>query len=301
MNIGKLGVEALKRIYLELRLLFWQIDRRFRKSATVWTKQGGFKVFLAAKESIGRSLYAEGQYEFEFTSAVVKFLREKQQWPADGGGTIIDIGANIGVISIGMLYTRALSRAIAIEPEPNNFSLLQHNVELNKLKEKVVCLPYAVSDQKGEVQFELSNTNFGDHRVRSTVQSNGLEKQNESSRRVINVPSNKLDDLLTEVPEEFTKKIAVVWVDVQGYEGHVFKGGRNLFLTDVPLVAEIWPYGIRRAGMTEEQFCDIARGIWKYYWVRRRNKFVRYPIDILNLFFDELGYEGNHENVIFTK
>jgi hypothetical protein len=35
------------------------------------------------------------------------------------------------------------------------------------------------------------------------------------------------------------------------------------------------------------------------YWVQRRSGFVKYPIETLSLFFDELGTDGQFENVIF--
>lgn len=302
MRLQRLAIKAIRRSYLEFRLFCWKINSKFRKSVTISTRQGVFTVLLGADESIGRSLYCEGQYELNFMSKTMDFLRSIQKCPPKGEGTIVDISANIGVTSIGMLHTGELEKAIAIEPEPQNFTLLQRNVNQNGLKDKVICLPYAIAHQKGEILFELSDTNFGDHRVRTNIQIvDATEKYQESKRRVITVQSEQLDNLLPELPESFAQNIAVIWVDVQGYEGYVFEGAKNLLSKGIPVVSEIWPYGIRRAGMTQEQFSDIARGIWKNYWVLRRQKFVRYPIHTLDILFDELGYDGKFENIIFTK
>ena len=65
-------------------------------------------------------------------------------------------------------------------------------------------------------------------------------------------------------------------------------------------VSEIWPYAIQRAGMSQEEFCGIVGGIWSAYWVKRRGRFVKYPIDIFYTYIDELGYDGDLDNVIFT-
>lgn len=299
-----LATKAINFLFMEWRHLCWEINRKFRKSLTVSTKQGTFTVLLGADESIGASLYCRGQYELELMSNVMAFLRSAQKCPPKGRGTIIDVGANIGVISIGVLHAGELERAIAIEPEPQNFSLLQRNVILNGLKDRVICLPIAASHQKGEVLFELSDTNFGDHRVRPNVHrvnSDSAELFHESRRSVITVQSDQLDKLLWDLPKSFTDNIALVWIDVQGYEGYVFMGARNLLSKGVPVVSEIWPYGIKRSGMSQEQFCEITRSIWTNYWVRRRGKFVRYPISTLDIFFDELGYDGGFDNVIFTQ
>jgi FkbM family methyltransferase len=191
-------------------------------------------------------------------------------------------------------------RAIAIEPEPRNFSLLEHNVALNGLTDRFICLPYAVSDTKGVISFELSDNNLGDHRVRVNSTLDVAERQNESARQVISVKSDQLDKLVLTQPTSFLEKISLIWIDVQGYEGYAFQGGRKLFSQGMPVVAEIWLYGILRAGMSYRKFCDIAAEIWTHYWVKRRGKFVQYPIHILDTLFEELGNDGLYENVIFT-
>ena len=303
MRLKRLAIKALKRGYVEFRLLLWEINRKFRirRAVTVSTKQGVFTV-LAADDSICRSLYCEGQYELSIMSKTMAFLRSMQKCPQKGEGTIVDIGANIGVTSIGMLHTGELEKAIAIEPESQNFALLQRNVKQNGLEGKVICLPYAVSHQKGDTLFELSDSNFGDHRVRTnSYVVDSTELYHESVRRVITVQADQLDNLLAELPEPVTHDIAIIWVDVQGYEGYVFMGAKKLLSKGAPVMSEIWPYGIRRAGMTQEQFCDIARSIWTNYWVLRRGKFVRYPVHTLDIFFNELGYDGDYGNIIFTK
>jgi len=221
---------------------------------------------------------------------------------AKGKGTVLDIGANNGVISIGMLVAGELEKAIAIEPEPRNFSNLKHNVELNHLENAITCLNYAVSDSKTNLQFELSESNYGDHRVRKSFSETGLkELYEESKRQIINVEANSLDNILAELDETLTKDISVVWIDVQGYEGYIFLGSTKLLLSGIPVVTEIWPYGITRAGMSQETFCGIVGNIWSAYWVKRRGKFVKYPIDVFYTYFDELGYDGDFDNVIFTK
>ena len=265
------------------------------------TRQGVFTVLTGADESIGRTLYCTGQYELDLVSKTMAFFRGIDKGP-QSGGVIVDIGANNGVISVGMLYTREMERAIAIEPEPRNFALLERNVGQNGLRDRVICLPYAASFQKGEIQLELSRTNSGDHRVR--VKNAGLrtpQKYLESTRDVISVRAERVDDILAAVPKEFTRGIAMAWVDVQGFEGYVFMGGERLFSTKIPVVAEIWPYGASRAGIQKEQFSDIVRGIWTDFWVLRGGSFVQNPIDAFDQFWDQLDREESFGHVVFTR
>jgi FkbM family methyltransferase len=304
MRLQSLASKAIKRGHEELRFLRWEINKKFRKSVTVQTRQGSFNV-LFADNAISKELYCYGQYELDLMSNAMAFLRSIRKCPPKGEGTIVDIGANIGVISIGMLHTGQLKQAIAIEPDPQNFSSLQGNVILNGLDDRVLCLPIAASHQTGEILFELSDTNYGDHRVWTnsfrSLNSESPELFHESGRRTITVQSDQLDNLLAGSPESFTRNIALVWVDVQGYDGYVYMGAKTLLTTGIPVVSEIWPYGIRRTGMTQEEYCAIASSIWSNYWVWRREKFVRYPLNTLDIFFNELGYDGAYDNVIFTQ
>jgi len=261
------------------------------------TKQGLLTVF-SADDVIGRELFFNGQFELDLTMKVHDFLHTHNRVL---GGTVLDIGANMGVISIGMIHNRLVERAIAIEPDSRNFSLLQHNVRQNGLKDKVICLPFAASNIRSKVELELSESNFGDHRVRSKTIMRTPELYRESSRFVVEVQADCIDNILENQPKSFTEDIKLIWVDTQGHEGRVFLGGKQIFSRDIPVVSEVWPYGIRRAGMSDEQFCNIAEDFWSSYWVIRRGRFFQYPISLLHLFLDELDHNDNFDNVIFTR
>jgi len=304
MTPQNVATRLLKQCVQVWRYLCWHVNMLFRKSVTVSTKQGVFTIYLASHEFVGKSLYCYREFELDMMANSLSFLRSIEQCPPKGQGTVVDIGANNGVSSIGMLYTGEFEKAIAIEPEPRNFSLLQTNVSQNGMDDRIVTLPFAASDQKGEIQFELSHDNFGDHRVRTSsddvvVASDELYR--ESKRRVISVPTDQLDNLLDYLPESFTQDIALVWIDVQGFERYAFTGAKNLLSTGIPVVAEIWPYGLRRAGTSKEQYCEIASGFWTRYWVWRDEEYIQHPIENLGSLIDELGYDRNHINIIFTR
>jgi FkbM family methyltransferase len=283
-----------------IRRIRYEYLRRFDNPATLTTRQGVFRVPLGVPDPISRDLFLHGEFELDLTTEAMQLLRRLSGRPK-GKGTLLDIGANNGVISIGMLVNGELDRAIAIEPEPVNFARLQENVSLNKLDDAVLRLNCALSDKKSTLTFELSDQNYGDHRVRtSSAPSEGREIFNESDRPVITVSAETLDDMVAELPARFTEDVAVVWIDVQGYEGYVFAGAREFLARGVPVVSEIWPYGITRAGMTLESFDALVTGIWPSFWIKRRGRFVRYPILAFRAFLDEVGLDGYYDNVIFT-
>jgi FkbM family methyltransferase len=282
------------------RRLRYEYLRRFDNPATLTTRQGIFRVPIGVRDPISRELFLRGEFELDLIGEAMDLLRTLKGRPM-GKGTVLDVGANNGVISIGMLFTGQLDRAIAIEPEPTNFARLKENVSLNRFDDAILCINSAVSDRKASLEFELSDINYGDHRVRvSTGAASVEDRYNEAGRAVITVPADTLDALIAGLPGGVVDTISVMWVDVQGYEGFVFAGAREFLARDVPVVSEVWPYGITRSGMSLASFDALVKGIWPNFWVKRRDRFVRYPIAAFSSFLDELARPSDYDNVIFT-
>lgn len=195
-----------------------------------------------------------------------------------------------------------MRRAIAVEPEPGNFDLLVRNVAANRLEDRIITINRAVSEAAGQLEFELSRTNSGDHRVRRlSPDRQAWDRNQESGRRTITVSAERLDDLLDGLPRAAVDDIALLWIDIQGYEGFALRGADRYLARGLPAVTEIWPYGMNRTGMTPAEFAEITRRHWRHFWVRRHGRFVRYPLEVLETFFDELGPDGRGDNILLTR
>jgi FkbM family methyltransferase len=293
---------AIRLLRLFFGVMYWNVLRKLLSNYVVKTRQGTFKI-LTSDYAIGRSLVVKGQFEYDFSKKVFEFLKEKKFVKGDNV-LLYDIGANIGIISVGLLRAKKVNYAIAIEPEPSNFKLLSENVKLNNLEESVLCLNYALGAQDGVLKMELSEDNPGDHRVKGANELVKDEIYGESKRRMVEVKAMQLDKLIKEqVVANRAKqgREALVWIDVQGYEGYVFQGARTLLSSGIPVVSEIWPYGILRAGMKLDEFTNIISSIWTDFWVLRGDRFIRYPVSVFDRYIDELGVGCDFGNVIFTK
>lgn len=301
MQLSKIIPKTLKWIsFLDCRIL-WKFSKLFHNSVTIKTKQGIYTLPMDGNDSISMSLYTRRSYELEWITEAMSLIRKLNKQPK-GKGTIIDIGANNGIISIGMLVRAELDKAVAIEPEPQNFSLLKNNVKLNQLEKVITCLNYAVAESRSSLQFELTDSNYSDHRIRKSIsEANQNELYNESKRKVINVEADTLENLISNLDRDFRDTISVIWIDIQGYEGYAFQGAKSLLSHGIPVVSEIWPYGLKRSGMSTEDFCSIAEDLWSAYWVKSRTGFIKYPIATLCDFIDRLGSRGDFDNVIFTR
>lgn len=172
----------------------------------------------------------------------------------DGHGTFVDIGANIGLITIPVARN---SQAVvhAFEPEPSNFRHLTQNVGANLVPERVNLHNFALAAEEGSLEFELSADNFGDHRIHRPTDI-AWEKFAESRRRVIEIKGRPLDAILD--PDDLPRPI-IVKMDTQGAEVEVVKGGRRLFEHADYVLSEYCPYMIRRMGDDPEAFLNFVR------------------------------------------
>ena len=284
-----------------IRHCLFRLHACIHKSVTITTKQG--RLTMSTRDhGIAEHLFRTRQFEYDYSLRAVRFLKAKGVVGQDEV-RMLDIGANIGVISIGLLLAGEIDSAIAIEPEPNNFDLLVTNTQQNGLSKRLLCCNIAAGDTASTLTMELSPDNPGDHRIRSRPTENAYEKHRESTRQTIQIQSLPLGQILQrpEICQPSPYRPSLLWIDVQGYEGFVFAGARDVLSTGIPVVSEIWPYGIQRAGMRLDRFASLVADTWSHYWIYRRETFIRYPISVFDCYLKELGTEGHFENVIFTK
>lgn len=156
-------------------------------------------------------------------------------------GTYIDIGANIGLTTIPIARRGGIV-CKAFEPEPRAFRYLAANLSENCPAAKVEIFDFALSDQSASVAFELSDENFGDHRIRLNGANGSFD---EADRRVINVQAHRLDDVLqlSDLPHPIAIRLST-----QGSECRVLEGGRAIFDAASFVAFELWPYGVARLG-----------------------------------------------------
>ncbi len=161
--------------------------------------------------------------------------------------TFLEVGANIGTHGLRALKD-GFERVVAIEPDATNFKLLRANQILNDKFEFCTNIQAAASDIDGAGVLELSPDNFGDHRVRSSTADEGSPGLYEEHNRAVSATRLARIDTLLEEHDIPAQDIGLVWIDTQGHEGHALAGAQLLIAAKVPMVAEFWPYGLRRSG-----------------------------------------------------
>jgi len=195
---------------------------------------------------VSLATFVSGPFELEENVRTCEMIRDVLGVGFDlTQGEVLEAGANIGTGTLTFITALGAQRVHAFEPAPDNMRLLRQTVAANGLEDRVVTSQVALSNALGSVAFELSPQAWGDHRVRVEGQR-GADEFGESLREVIEIPAVTIDSLVADGTIDLGK-IQVAWIDIQGHEGALLEGARALLETDIPVVVEFWPYGLKRA------------------------------------------------------
>ena len=253
------------------------------------TKEGLYYVINTSDDVIGRSIFINKQsYGSQNLIKALELVGKHKS-------TILDVGANIGTIGISGISHGYFAKCMAFEPEPNNFKLLQTNVNINELSEKFELRNEALSNITDRVlDFELSNNNFGDHRVRIKNIPGFLHEEN---RKLISVNVNTLDHVL----RDYDLSECFLFMDTQGHEGHILSGALKLIDASVPIVTEFWPYGLKRSNGLDMFYKALSASKYTTIWdLSFPHKKIKFSIDELKSIALNLGEDGAYTDLIFT-
>lgn len=177
------------------------------------------------------------------------------------GNIFIDIGAHLGKYSL--FLTDYFQNIIAIEAAPNIFSYLVRNIELNKLRDKIIPLNYAILHEDNvSVVLKLAGDNTGSNTL-VDINSDSRFKNIEYSQTV-KVRGITLDTLIIEKLKICPKDIDLIKIDVEGAEHMVLKGAKRILTEGSPrIIIEIWPTPSTKARECKNMLSELGYSIKK--------------------------------------
>ena len=247
---------------------------------------------------IGKYLYLYRSYEADTIRLCTDLLAQEGYLEKSGNGLVLDVGANIGMISVALLKHGHFSDAIAFEPNPNSYRLLIHNVSQNGLENKIECFPYALSSSESEADLELSKENSGDDNLRFDSAHRAFR---ENTRPTVIVPVKTLDSFFDERMHRSLEKLSLIWVDIQGHEGYFFRGARRVLDRGAPVVSEFWPYGIKRSGMSLSDYSRIVNDMFTHFYHFSDGQFEKMEIGRIDELYKIYETPREFSQIIFVK
>lgn len=146
---------------------------------------------------------------------------------------LLDIGANIGIMSVPLARKASRGHVYAFEPMPQNLLTLKKIISHYKLK-NITIIETALGDAAGELKMIMPIENGV--KMQGLCHVEGIEEHGEFER--FTVPVQRLDDIkaMQDAP-----KIAGIKIDVENFEYEVFTGAKELLLKHKPLIyCELW-------------------------------------------------------------
>lgn len=211
---------------------------------------GGNKMFSGLDglpSSFNRTFQAyivKGSWEEETTRLFKQYTKV--------GDTVIDVGANIGYYTLlaakivgnkGIVY--------AFEPDPNNYKLLNANIELNGYS-NVVSIQKAVSDKNDVVELYLNDNDVGAHTIYKPSKS----------KKSVKVVSVIIDDYFK--GKEYP--VNIVKMDIEGAEMAALSGMKNIIKAnpDIKIFVEFHIPWIIRSGASPDYYISQLLDDYKF-------------------------------------
>lgn len=199
-------LKRLKEEYLRgYRNLFWFIVSRvlFHTGLSrliIFTTNSDktcYKLYFS-KNATAMTTYTSGDIEVETSTFLTKHLNMDS--------ICIDIGANIGTVTIPMAILANSGSVLSFEANPKTYRVLQKNVQLNNLS-NVHIYNYALGDTAKLVHFSDKKNDDMNH----------VQKSNDLTG--IKVSMKPLDSFTENI-----EKVDILKIDVEGYEKYVLLG-----------------------------------------------------------------------------
>lgn len=183
----------------------------------------------------------------DFTSDWIKLWGEHERLTErflldamKGGGTFLDLGANIGYFSLLIAHEFGeRCGVIAFEPNPPIYELLVAGAAASRRVNALRLVPLAISDQPGELSFVVDARNTGHSHLAAPGEPGAARS----------VPVVVLDDWLAQNPP--ASPVRAVKLDVEGCELKALRGMARLLREQRPaLVVEVIDEHLRQFGDT---------------------------------------------------
>lgn len=175
------------------------------------------------------------------------------------GDTVLDIGANIGYYTIYIARKVGKNgKVFCFEPDPVNCSFLKKSVIANGYT-NVIVEQKAVTDKIGKAKLYLCDENKGDHRIYNSY----------DDRKNIDIETVTLDDYF----KNYKENINFIKIDVQGSEGGVIKGMKNLLKKNknVKMFIEYEPRCLKLFGTCPDKYLKlITQAGFKFFMLNSK-------------------------------
>jgi FkbM family methyltransferase len=170
-------------------------------------------------------LYAvcdQGIFEADIVRRMVTLVRPQS--------AVIDVGANLGLMSVPVLQACASCRVVSFEPSPSSLPYLERTAADSAYRDRWMVVGKAVGDRAGELDFVVGSP-------RDALYEGFRSGDRIAGGRVIKVPVTTLDEEWRTWGEP---DVSLIKIDVEGGEAAVMNGATALLERRRPVIVVEW-------------------------------------------------------------
>lgn len=168
-----------------------------------WAPVTGGELLISLDEFVGRTAFFIGDLDPKLSAILDLCIR--------CGDTVLDIGANIGLLTLKMARLVGSSGVVhAFEPNPSALNFLRQTLDRNSYR-NVVLHGYALGDEEGQLTLHVPGKNEGSATL--------LDRGKGRAGKHHTVPVRRLDGENIDF-----SCVSFVKMDVEGFEPIVLKG-----------------------------------------------------------------------------
>lgn len=181
-------------------------------------------------------------YLFVFSLLTIQRMKHEEEFllfneMIEDGGIVLDIGANIGIMTTLIARKLRNSKVYAFEPIPENIKTIRKVIEHYKL-DNVVIYEAALGEESGELRMVMPVINNVKMQGLSHVLDESALPGDNDSGTIYSVPVHRLDDIMA---LRSGTRITAIKIDVENFEYQVLKGGEEVLKKHRPIIyCELW-------------------------------------------------------------
>jgi len=229
-----------------LRFIVGRLLKLSHLSSLFWIRKGKFKMKFFPS-SVSFSLWLDPEcYSFD-ESFFEEYLKHNDN--------VIDVGSNVGHLTLkAASILENTGNILSIEPNPKVFFFLQKNISYNNYF-NIKAYNFALGDVESSITFQTEKADNTSHV--SELEKNG-----------ITLKQLKLDDI---VNKQFNS-IALLKIDVEGYEKFVIKGSKKTLEKTKVILFESYENNFARFNYSLKEIFDylIAVDFKIYKFIGKR-------------------------------
>ena len=247
-------------------------------------KKGTANFIFKNRDPITKKFFEKGEYDESIVIKSLKILKKEKI------KILINLGGHVGTSIIPLIQKGYFSSGISFEPSVNNYKLLDANILINGLENKITTYNLAIGSKTSTGKmFTGEKDNTGDFRVFN--EKRHLDDVN-IFEKVSIVP---LDNYwVSELKNE-----CLILIDIQGHELEALEGASKFIENKIPIIMELSPYLLKEDSNLKmflllknyEYIVDLRLGEIQKFNLENFDKiYSKYVNKNINLYTDILLY-----------